>query len=88
MVRRGLKALFEAATDLREYKKSFELTGKPPKWVGLLTDGDDDRLRGKPPNWVRLLTDGDDDRESLTSEMREYGLRGVAVLAQTDERLD
>ena len=40
------------------------------------------------PNWVRLLTDGGDERERLTSEMQERGLRGVAVLAQTDERLD
>lgn len=76
LVSHGLKKLFEGSpkgaeigADLREYKISFELTDKPPKWA-------------------RLLTDGDDDRERLTSEMRERGLRGVAVLAQTDERLD
>ena len=46
------------------------------------------KLTEDPPGWVRLLTDGGDERERLTSEMQERGLHGVAVLAQTDERLD
>ena len=56
------------------------------------TDLEDYRISFKltedPPGWVRLLTDGNDDRENLTSEMQERGLRGVTVLAQTDERLE
>lgn len=76
LVSHGLEELFEgrhggaeAGADLEEYKISFELTDNPPKWVG-------------------PLTDGNDDRELLASEMQERGLRGVAVLAQTNERLE
>lgn len=78
LVSHGLKALFEARRDDTEAGADL----REYKISFELTDN--------PPNWVGLLTDGDDDdkRESLTSEMRERGLHGVAVLTQTDERLD
>ena len=52
LVSHGLKELFkarlsdaEADTDLQEYERSFELKKKPPNWVSLLTDGEDDEER-------------------------------------------
>ena len=75
LVSHGLKELFEERRGGAEANTDLEDYGISFK----LED---------PPNWVRLLTDGDDDREGLTSEMRERELRGVAVLAQTDERFD
>ena len=73
LVSHGLKELFEARRGDVEADTSledYEISFK---------------LTEDPPNWVRLLTDGGDERERLTSEMQERGLRGVAVLAQTDE---
>lgn len=76
LVSHGLKELFEARRDDVEADtslKDYRISFK---------------LTEKPPNWVRLLTAGNDDRERLTSKMQKLGLHGVAVLAQTGERLD
>ena len=76
LVSHGLKELFEARRGNVEDDTDLEDYGISFK------------LTEDPPDWVRLLTDGGDERESLTSEMQERELRGVAVLAQTDERLE
>ena len=76
LVSHGLKELFEA----RRGDVEADIDLQEYKISFELTEN--------PPNWVRLLTDGDDERERLTSEMQERELRGVAVLAQTDERFD
>ena len=76
LVSHGLKALFEATRG--DAKADADLEKYKISF----------ELTKSPPNWVRLLTDGGDERERLTSEMRERGLRGVAVLVQTDERLE
>lgn len=76
LVSHGLKGLFEAR------RGNVEADTSPEDY------GISFKLTEDPPGWVRLLTDGGDERERLTSEMQERGLRGVAVLAQTDERFD
>ena len=77
LVSHGLKELFKAKRD--DVEADIDLQEYKISF----------ELTQSPPNWVRLLlTDGEDDEERLTSEMQERGLRGAAVLAQTDERLE